>query len=357
MPIFRKSKKDSEYEKEKDLLMKGTKSRGRKEPKKPWGKKERLLVLLILVATIGLSAILALSSRAWKLPGLPRFKLPAINLPFTGEETIVIEGDKERLEKTTRSEEAIQKFREQTVKLSGVYGLYVVDLETGFSFGVNELDTFEPASLNKLPVMAALYMEAESLRPGGTASPEGESYLESKYKLKDSDKATGAGSLFTRPGGYEITYRNLIRLMGKQSDNTAFNIVKNLLGDEKIEQAILRIGMKDTSLTKNETTPVDIGIFFEELWHGNIVSPEYRDELLGFLTDTLYESWITEGVPDEIRVAHKYGRETHVVNDAGIVYAQDPFVLVIMSKGVIEREADAIFPDLARIVYEAKLAN
>lgn len=344
MPILRKSKKDIGYEKEKELSDESTKVRRRKEPKKPWGKKERLLVLFILAITIGSSAILALSSRAWKLPGILRIKLPTINLPFTGEETIVIEGDKERLEKTVRSEEAIQKFKEQTSKLSGVYGLYVVDLDTGFSYGVNEREVFEPASLNKLPVIAALYMEAE----------KGSLDLESKYKLKNSDKATGAGSLFTRPEGYEITYRNLIRLMGKQSDNTAFNIAKNLLGDEKIEQAILRIGMKDTSLTKNETTPVDIGIFFEELWHGNILSPEHRDELLGFLTDTLYESWITEGVPDEIRVAHKYGRETHVVNDAGIVYAQDPFVVVIMSKGVIEREADLALPDLARIVYESQ---
>jgi len=344
MPILRKSKKDREYEKEKDLSEKNTKSRSRKESKKPWGRKERLLVLFILVITIGSSAILALSSRAWKLPGLPRFKLPTINLPFVGEETIIIEGDKERLEKTSRSKEAIQRFKEQTGDLSGVYGLYVVDLDTGFSFGVNEKEVFEPASLNKLPVIVALYMEAE----------KGSLDLESKYKLKNSDKVTGAGSLITRPEGYEITYRNLIRLMGKQSDNTAFNIAKNLLGEEKIEQAILRIGMKDTSLTKNETTPVDIGIFFEELWHGNIVSPEHRDELLEFLTDTLYESWITQGVPDEIRVAHKYGREIHVVNDAGVIYANKPFVLVIMSKGAIEREADLIFPGLARIVYEAE---
>ena len=218
--------------------------------------------------------------------------------------------------KTARSEEAIQKFKEQTDNLSGVYGLYVVDLDTGFSYGVNEKEIFEPASLNKLPVIAAIYMEAE----------KGSLDLESKYN--------------------ETTYRNLIRLMGKQSDNTAFNIAKSLLGDEKIEQAILRIGMKNTSLTKNETTPVDIGIFFEELWHGNIISSEHRDELLEFLTDTVYESWITEGVPDEIRVAHKYGRETHVVNDAGIIYAEKPsgpealqgrgpFVIVLLSKGVI----------------------
>jgi beta-lactamase class A len=321
-----------------------TRTGKKKEPPKPWGKKERLLVFFFFAVTVLASSVLALSARSWKLPGLPRIKISLPSFSFFREETIVIEGDKGGLRDREKSEEIVADFKEKTENLSGVYGLYVTDLESGFSYGVNEFDTYEPASLNKLPVMAAMFIEAE----------EGSLDLESKYKLKNSDKATGAGSLFTRPEGYEITYRNLIRLMGKQSDNTAFNVARNLLGDEKINQAIIKIGMKNTSLQENETTPVDIGIFFEELWHGNIVSNKHRDELLDYLTGTIYEAWITEGVPGEVRVAHKYGRETHVVNDAGIIYAQDPFVVVIMSKGVIEREADLALPDLARIVYEAE---
>ena len=190
-----------------------------------------------------------------------------------------------------------------------------------------------------------MYMESE----------KGNLDLDSKYTLKEDDKLGGAGSLKTRPEGYEITYRNLIRLMGKQSDNTAFKIARNLLGSEKIDQALLRIGMDNTSLADNETTPEDIGIFFDELWHGNILSEEHRDELLDYLTDTLYEEWITKGVPENVRVAHKYGVETHVVNDAGIVYADSPFVLVILSKGAIEKEADGAIPKLTQIVYEAQI--
>ena len=74
------------------------------------------------------------------------------------------------------------------------------------------------------------------------------------------------------------------------------------------------------------------------------------------MTDTIYESWIAEGVPDSVDVAHKFGRETHVVNDAGIVITQRPFVLVVLSKGVVEREADKIIPEIAEMVY-SKMAN
>jgi len=331
----------------------------RNEQAKPWGKKERLLVFFFFAATVLVSSVLALTARSWKLPGFPQLKVPSFNLPFSREETIIIERKVDQVaqvEQVEKGKEIVAVFKEKTKGLSGVYGLYVVNLDTGYSFGVNEDEIFEPASLNKLPVMAAIYMEEE----------KGNLDLETKYTLKSSDKLSG-GSLYRKPAGHEITYRNLIRLMGKQSDNTAFNIARNLLGEEKINEAITKIGMKSTSLQENETTPVDIGIFFEELWHarlpapersdggqGNIVSKESAEELLDYLTDTVYEAWLTEGVPADIRVAHKFGRELHVVNDAGIVFTDKPFVLVIMSKGVVEREADSIFPDLARIVFEAE---
>ena len=361
MAIFRKRKKADEYEddngeekisqKRRIRDLKPENRKRRKEPPKPWGKKERYLVLAILVLTVGTSAVLGLSSRAWKLPGLPRLQIPKITLPFSGEETIFIEGDKERIRDREKSEGIIKLFKEKTNNLAGVYGLYIVNLESGFSYGVNEREIFETASLNKLPVMAGMFIEEESRRPGGASGPEGESFLETKYLLKDSDKVIGAGTLYARPEGYEITYRNLVRLMGKQSDNTAFAITRRILGEEKIREVITTIGMGETSLSENKTTPSDIGTFFEELWLGNIVNEEHKNELLDYLTDTVYETLIPEGIPDDVRVAHKYGAETNVLNDAGIIYAEKPFILVMMGKGVVAKDAESFIREFARIVY------
>jgi len=310
----------------------------RKEPPKPWGKWERFLILFLLVVTAGTSAVLAAQTRSWKLPGFPRFSLPRITLPFFGEQTIIIEGDSKDKEKR---EKATFEFRKMTEGLSGIYGLYVIRTEEGSSYGVNENEVFTAASLIKLPVMIAMYKEVE----------DGKINLDTKYKLRALDKTPGAGSLSSKPPGFVVTYRDLLRLMGKQSDNTAFTITRNILGDEKIIEIINELGMSQTSLDDNETTPYDIGMLFESLWNGNIVSENSRDELLENLTDTIYEDWLAAGLPDGTRFAHKYGREIHVVNDAGIIFSESPIIVVVMSKGIVEKEADKVFPELARIIY------
>ena len=178
--------------------------------------------------------------------------------------------------------------------------------------------------------------------------------LDSKYVLKNSDKISGAGNLDSEAEGYEITYRELLKIMGKDSDNTAFNVVKNLLGEEKINFAIEKAGMKNTDIFSQEqtTTPYDIGVLFQKLYEDKLLTESNKLELLEFLTDTAYEEWLAAGIPQEVLFSHKYGREGNVVNDAGIVLYNDmPFVFVVLSKGIVVREANNIFPELGKLIY------
>ena len=300
MVLFRK--------REEEIDLKPENRRARKEPSKPWGKKERIIVFSILVLTITVSFILDLSSRNFKLPGFPKLKLIKPSLNIFKEETIIIGNRQEN--RVVVGEKVIKEFKDKTKELSGVYAFYVVDLGNNYSFGVDENETMQAASLIKLPVMALVYEEN----------------LEEKY-----------GSL--------------VEAMGKRSDNAAFNTLVKYFGGEKIQNYILSLGMDKTSLAKNKTTAKDIGVFFQKLYQGEIVPRQARDEILDSLTDTIHEDWTAAGIPDEIRVSHKFGKEVHVVNDAGIVFADKPFVLVILSGGVVEKEADAIFPELAKLVY------
>ncbi len=327
-------KKEEEQDSPKTLKIEKI-GRKKKQPPKPWGKNERLLILLLLGGTTLISAFLAGSARKWKLPGLPKLALPSINL----EGTYVFENDN----KPEENFDAIKnEFNSKVGSLSGVYGFYVIRLNSGLPYGIDEKRSFQAASLIKLPVMLTLFIESE----------KGDINLDSTYTLNEADKIPGAGSLYYKKPGTVITYRELAKLMGKESDNTAFGILRKVLGDEKIEGTIKTVGVKNTSLKENKTTPYDIGTLFKNIYEAKVISKESRDQILDFLTLTLYEDYLPKGVPEGIRVAHKYGREVHVLNDAGIVFAQEPFVLVLMSDGVVEREAETVFPELAGLIWD-----
>jgi beta-lactamase class A len=307
----------------------------RKEPTKPWTKKERFLILYVLAGSIFLALILFASARGWKLPGLPKIKLPS----FEGK-TIIITANRTD---QTKADKIMADFKDKTKNLSGEYTFYYIRLSDGFAYGIDEKEEMQAASLIKLPVFATLYREAEA----------GAINLDEKYSLKSTDKVAGSGSLYSKPAGTQLTYRELARYMGKESDNTAFNILRKKLGDSKITETINDLGMSKTSLSENSTSPYDIAIFFKKLWLNEIMSGQSRDEILGYLTDTIYEDWLGKGITG-IKVAHKYGSEVHVVNDAGIVLSDKPFVLVILTKGIIEKEANAALPELAKMIFEGQ---
>jgi beta-lactamase class A len=341
MSIFRKEEPEEieeevkPFRKVKDLNPQNKKTR--KEPVKPWGKKERLTIFLTLFITVAITGFLFLSSRSWKLPNFQRIEIPDFQI-FKSETIFIGSGKNVQKEK---EDEVIKYFKEATDKLTGTYSFYVVDLNGGNEFGYRERNVMQAASLIKLPVFAILYQKVES----------GKINLDEIYTLKNSDVRGGSGSLQYKKSGTKITYRELAELMGQQSDNTAFNIFRNILGDQEIQKVINDIGMTSTSLADNKTSAYDVSLFFKKLFQGQLVSKKYSDEILGYLTDTIYEDYIPKGIT-EVKVAHKFGREINVTNDAGIIFSNNPFVLSVISEGIINSEADIFIPEFSKFVFE-----
>lgn len=284
--------------------------RRRKEPPKPWTKKDRLIVLWVLIITVIIAGILDLTSKDWKLPNLPRFTMPNLAAINPLKEETVILGQPDL--KQQKADQVMDQFKTMTNDLTGVYGFRVVDLTTGFSYGVNDTETYTAASLMKLPIIALTYNK--------------------------------------EPG----KYLDLIASMAQHSDNGAYNTIrKTVFTDDEINSYIKELGLAQTDYVNNLMSPADVAKYFTDLWNDKIISQANKEQLLTLLTKTDFENWLAGGITD-VRVAHKYGREVNVVNDAGIVYAEKPFVLVIMTKGIVETEADAIFPQLAKMIYEGQ---
>jgi len=304
-------------------------------------KKERLTILAVLGITI--LAIFGVIAYRDGEKYLKRFIQKIL-----GPKTIVLTQVDQTTPKPTptpKFEKEIGEIKNLVKGLKGTYGVFVQDLATGESYGINQDEVFTAASLIKLPVLLTLFKEVEA----------GNINLETKYTLKNSDKVGGAGSMQNKPAGTVYTYRQMAELMGKQSDNTAFNVFVKILGKEKIQKVIDDLGMKKTSFAENETTPKDIGLFFYKLYKENVLIRKDRDELLSFLTNTIWEDRIPAGLPTGTKVAHKIGTEVGVISDAGIVFSQKPFILVILSEEVLEKEAKEVLPKIAKLVWEFQI--
>lgn len=322
-PFNRSKKEDTEKEKPEEKVVKKRKKKD--PPPKPWGALERFIILFFLVLAPLLSIGFFVKSKS-----IEKQKLPATNLISN-------------IIKTPKDTSILSKnLQNELQNLEGTYGIWVQAADNSYSFGLNEQTQFDGASLFKLPLMIGYFEEVDK----GNINPN------TNYTLKYSDQAAGAGILSTLSPGTVVTYHDIVEAMGKNSDNSAFQIMTNILGSNKEKDVISEIGMTNTDFDNDRLTPQDLGRLFYTLLSSNIISGNSKKELINSLENTDFENLIPLGVPQGTLVAHKYGAIDSTTNDAGIIYATRPYILVILTKDTPGEEALGEIPKISKIVYD-----
>ncbi|AKM78849.1 TPA: hypothetical protein DEQ95_04440 [Candidatus Beckwithbacteria bacterium] len=234
-------------------------------------------------------------------------------------------------------------------EVAGEFGVWVEELSgSKGSWGLDETNQFTAASVIKLPILVAYY----------EAVDEGRLDPETLYTLVEADRLEyGTGSLQHQPAGTRYSYREIAELTANQSDNMGAELlIKFLGGYAAVQRTVNSWGLSETDLRENLTTPQEMGDLLTRLYRGELISEESRDELFANLTNTLVEDRIPAGVPTGVKVVHKYGSEAGVVNDCGIVYADTPYVICVLSQKVNAGEAEAVLPKISRVVWEWRAA-
>ena len=229
-----------------------------------------------------------------------------------------------------------QKLTNEISQFKGETGIVVKDLETGWelSYGKNQL--FPSASLVKIPLMAACFLAAD----------QGRIKLDRNIALKSVDKLTGSGVLKDMPAGTTFSVERLTGLMIYDSDNTATNIVTNLLGIDYLNNTFKTFGLKDTELSRkiadyrlrdkgieNYTTAEDMALLLEKIYRGTLGNKYVSDQCISMLKLTRMNDRIPKYLPVEITIAHKTGLENGVCHDAGIVFTRKGnFLICVLTK-------------------------
>lgn len=212
----------------------------------------------------------------------------------------------------------------------GNYGIYFLNLDDGTTFGINDEMTFTAASVNKVPIVAALYALAKQNKVD----------LDDQVTLQERDiQDYGTGSLrYQKPGGV-YSLRTLAKLSLQQSDNTAAHILGERIGTDVIQPMIESWGLTQTDMDNNKTSPKDMGILFTKIYRGEITTPALTKELLGFMRDTDIEDRLPHLLPSSASVYHKTGDAVGNLHDVGIIqYTNQTFFLGVMTSDIGEDE-------------------
>jgi beta-lactamase class A len=227
------------------------------------------------------------------------------------------------------------------------YSVYVVDWHSNFSVGINESEIFNAASVNKLPIMAALYTEAQ----------KGNVNFDRVITLQEEDiQDYGTGSIRYDPPGSTYTVKTLVRLMMQKSDNTAAFLLGNyVVGLPTVQSIINSWGLTQTDMTSNKTSNRDMELLLRKIYDNNVANPSLTAEMLGFMRDSDFENRIPASLPQDATVYHKTGDgDTGEVHDAGIVtHGNTAYYIGILTSGAGDPEpASKLEAKISKIVYD-----
>ena len=157
---------------------------------------------------------------------------------------------------------------------------------------------------------------------------DGNLSLDQQMTIEAHNKVGGAGILAGYATGTRLTMREVLRNMIIHSDNTATNMMIDLLGMSTVNEYLQMKGYTDTILQRkmmdfngkeNYTSARDLGNFFLHLYNLQEVGTAYDQLMLEILKDQTDTECLNTACPDKI-IAHKTGALSGLFDDGGIIF-------------------------------------
>lgn len=235
-------------------------------------------------------------------------------------------------------------------------GLYFRDLEDGPHFGVNEYTNFAAASLLKLPVVIQYLSLAEEnpdiLKASLVVPPDMDPLYSVAYGPRERLVA-----------GESHTVEDLLHHTIEQSDNVAFVMLRKHLVDRYGSESFIwesyrQLGLVPDITDRNYVISVArYASLFKLIYSASFLSSAMSEKLIGMLLVPTVDIGLVQGVPPEVKVAHKFGEMERKgvvqLHDCGIIYyPENPYILCVMTRGDSYAELEKVLGEVSRMVYE-----
>jgi beta-lactamase class A len=255
----------------------------------------------------------------------------------------------------------------------------LTDLGSGEHIGHQQDDVMPTASLIKVPILVALYRAAH----------EGRVSLTDRVRYGDGHRCLGSGVLSRMTPGVEMTVRDAATLMIIISDNSATNMVIDLVGLDYVNETMLSMGLTQTTLfqrlgnTKagldarkmSVSTAREMTRLLELIARHEAVSPEASEDMLRIMRRQDYRHELSRLLPwNEMNmledhrvnwVAEKGGSFLNGIRTSGAIFSgpRGQFAMSVFCEGGMgpgtgrESEGNRINGELGYAAWRALAAG
>jgi beta-lactamase class A len=245
---------------------------------------------------------------------------------------------KENFQEELKIDDLEKEIREYLGDNANKLGIIYYDINSKKSIEINADNQFAAASTIKVPINMLMYDMIQEKKID----------ISEKLEFQEGDFEEGAGVLQGSDLSNPIAIKTLSDYSIRYSDNIAINMLLRKVGNENRYNFIEKVAGHPIAHAGNNITPRDSFKLLERLYL-NPQKNEYYPTLIETMKKTEFHDRIDKYIPREI-VAHKIGDYGEYVNDIGIVFKGNPYILVIFTKDI--PDANEIIGQVSKIIYE-----
>ena len=224
------------------------------------------------------------------------------------------------------------RVKAEIAPFKGKVSLFAKNLDTGETYALNANDRVRTASTIKIAVMVEAFARVA----------EGKSKWTDELVLTKEKKVSGSGILQELSDGLHITLRDGVNLMMLVSDNTATNLVLDVLTTDAVNARMESLGLKQIKILRKVgsggdsvagkdpdnkrfglgfATPHEMVTLMEKLERGEVVSRAASKEMIDLMKRE-QEHFAMGRSTWDVPMASKYGALDRLRSSIGIIYSK-----------------------------------
>ncbi len=234
-----------------------------------------------------------------------------------------------------------QQVKNKVASFKGRVSLFAKNLDTGQTYALNADERVRTASTIKIAVMVEAFARVA----------EGRAKWTDEVVLTKEKKYGGSGILYELSDGLRLTLRDAVNLMMLISDNTATNLVLEVLTTDAVNARMESLGLNQIKIMRKVgsggeskagkdpdnkrfglgmATPREMVLLLEKLERGEVVSSAASKEMIDLMKREQGRYAIGRSLW-EVPIASKYGALDRLRSSIGIIYSKKGKIAIAIS--------------------------